>query len=185
MKVVTKMEGLEGVLATLKSLPPELVSKGGGPVRRAVGRAATLLRNEARKNFQNSTSTPGKTGKNYATGFTLSRIAAIRGKRMPGGMKGEVYFVFVKRDNHPAKKIVERARLDKRSKSGRMTKDKYIKARDIAYYMEYGSAKQEAKPWLRPALETKKFESMNVMRDYLLKDLDRIVKKLARQNKGR
>ena len=29
MKVVTKMEGLEGVLATLKSLPPELVSKGG------------------------------------------------------------------------------------------------------------------------------------------------------------
>lgn len=49
MKVVTKMEGLEGVLATLKSLPPELVSKGGGPVRFAVRKAANIIRDEARR----------------------------------------------------------------------------------------------------------------------------------------
>jgi len=51
--------------------------------------------------------------------------------------------------------------------------------------MEYGTAKQEPRPWLRPAFETKKMEAIEVAKSELLRRLDLIVSKLSAQNKGR
>lgn len=168
MKVVTKMEGLEGVLATLKSLPPELVSKGGGPVRFAVRKAATLIRDRAAANMRARGMTPGKTEKNFATGFTAKHIIAKRTKLTR--IKGERFVVTVKTASHP---------------NGNKIGKKPIRTNDIAFIMEAGSAKQPAEPWLRPAFDEKRVEAASVMERELKAAIDRIVRKLARQNKGR
>lgn len=169
MKVVTKMEGLEGVLATLKSLPPELVSKGGGPVRFAVRKAATLIRDRAEVNMRARGMSPGATEKNWATGFTAKHIITRRTKLTR--VKGERFVVTVKTATHP--------------NGNRIGKGKPIRTNDIAFIMENGSAKQPAEPWLRPAFDEKKAEAASVMERELKAAIDRIVRKLARQNKGR
>ena len=42
----TQIEGLAGVLDTLKRLPPEIVSKRGGPVRAALNKAARMIQKQ-------------------------------------------------------------------------------------------------------------------------------------------
>lgn len=168
MKVVTKMEGLEGVLATLKSLPPELVSKGGGPVRFAVRKAANIIRDEAKAQMIARGNTPGATSKNYATGFTANHIITKRTKLTR--IKGERFVVTVRTATHP---------------NGNKIGKKPIRTNDIAFIMEAGSAKQPAEPWLRPAFDTKRQQAATTMEVELKAAIDRIVRKLARQNKGK
>lgn len=170
MKVVTKMEGLEGVLATLKSLPPELVSKGGGPVRLATRKGANIIRDRAEANMRARGMMPGNTEKNWATGFTAKHII-IRRTRLTK-IKGERFVVTIKTAHHP-----------NGNKIGK--KGKPIRTNDIAFIMENGSAKQPAEPWLRPAFDEKKAEAASVMERELKAAIDRIVRKLARQNKGK
>ena len=169
MKVVTKMEGLEGVLATLKSLSSELVSKGGGPVRFAVRKAANIIRDEAKAQMIARGNTHGATSKNYATGFTAKHIISKRTKLTR--IKGERFVVTVRTAPHP--------------NGNKIGKGKAIRTNDIAFIMENGSAKQPAEPWLRPAFDEKKAEAASVMERELKAAIDRIVRKLARQNKGR
>lgn len=168
MKVVTKMEGLQGVLATLQSLPPEVVSKGGGPVRVAVRKAANLIRDEARAQMIARGNTPGETRRNYATGFTAKQIIAKRTKLTK--IKGERFVVTVRPVPHP---------------SGNKIGKRQIKANDVAFIMEAGSAKQPAEPWMRPAYAAKKDLAMQTMETELKAAIDRVVKKLERQNKGK
>ena len=168
MKVVTKMEGLEGVLATLKSLPPELVSKGGGPVRFAVRKAANIIRDEAKAQMIARGNTPGATSKNYATGFTAKHIISKRTRLTK--IKGERFVVTVRTAPHP---------------NGNKIGKKPIRTNDIAFIMEAGSAKQPAEPWLRPAFDTKRQQAATTMEVELKAAIDRIVRKLARQNKGK
>ena len=47
MKLEMNLQGTEGVLATLRSLPPELVSKRGGPVKTALRKGAQVIRKQA------------------------------------------------------------------------------------------------------------------------------------------
>lgn len=169
MKVVTKMEGLEGVLATLKSLPPELVSKGGGPVRFAVRKAANIIRDEAKAQMIARGNTPGATSKNYATGFTAKHIISKRTKLTQ--IKGERFVVTVRSAPHP--------------NGNKIGKGRAIRTNDIAFIMEAGSAKQPAEPWLRPAFDTKRQQAATTMEVELKAAIDRIVRKLARQNKGK
>ena len=52
MKVEVKLPGLEGVLDTLKSLPPELVSKRGGPVLAALKKGAKVIQLQEKANLR-------------------------------------------------------------------------------------------------------------------------------------
>jgi HK97 gp10 family phage protein len=192
VRVEVQMHGLEGLLDTLRRLPPEVVSKRGGPVRRAVAKAAALLRNEARKNFAAVTSSPGKTAKNWATGFTQKHIITKRKPIFGDGMvKGERYIVAVRYIKHPSARILAGSRAiakranSKHDRPTRYTKAKELRANDVAYMLEYGTSKQPAEPWLRPAFEAKKQEALQMMETHLRTDIDRIVKKLAAENRTR
>lgn len=46
MKVEMKISGVDGVLNTLRSLPSEIVSKRGGPVKLALAKGARFLRDK-------------------------------------------------------------------------------------------------------------------------------------------
>lgn len=164
MKVEVKLEGLNGVLETLKQLPPEIVSKNGGPVRSALRKGAMVIFKQAKSNLESATRS-NDPEKNYSTGLLLQNLVTSRGKPPPG-VRGEMYLVRVRRKAYPRK--------------GRSVST--IKAGSL---LEYGSVKQAAEPWLRPAASSRAEEAIRTIESELVKGIDRIQKKLAKQNQGK
>lgn len=164
MKVEMKLTGLDGVLETLKSLPPEIVSKRGGPARLALRKGIGVILKQAKANFRQAVEQPGKTGITDATGFTEKQIV-VRRKVPPGRVNGEYAVITVRPLPHP---------------NGKKYKRGIIKANDIAFIMEFGSSFQPATPWLMPAFNAKAEEAIHTVERELLAGIDRIVKKLAR-----
>ena len=83
------LTGLDGVLRTLEQLPPEVVSKAGGPVKLALKRGALVLLREAALNLARATDNLS-TDDQENTGLLLSSLVATRGKAPTGG-NGERY----------------------------------------------------------------------------------------------
>lgn len=169
MKTEFDIRGLEGVLDTLQRLPAEVASKNGGIVRRALRKGAMVLVDQSRANFKRAVEQPGQTGITDSTGFTEKQIVAKR-RRPPGGIKGEKFVVTVNYVVHP---------------SGNKFRKRPIRANDIAFILEAGSSQQPATPWLRPAFDAKAQEAIDTASAELVRGVDRAVRKLAQQNKGR
>lgn len=169
MKAEITLEGLDGVLKTLQSLPHEVTAKRGGVVLRALRTGARVIQKEARTNFARNISTAGKTGINWGTGFTQKNIITKRG-RMTNGVKGEKVIVTVRQALHP---------------SGNRFRKKPLQANDLAFAMEYGTSKQAAEPWIRPAFAAKAEQAARTVESDLLKQIAKVVAKLAAQNKGK
>lgn len=165
MQVEVKLEGLNGVLETLKSLPPEIVSKRGGPVKSALRKGARVIWQQAKSNLEVVTANADDEGKKYSTGLLLKNLVVTRGKP-PFGGKGERYLVRVRRKSY-------------------QRKGKSTTTLATANLLEYGSVKQPMEPWIRPAFQAKAEEAIRVTEAELLRQIDRVVKKLAQQNKGK
>lgn len=161
MRVEMKVDA-DGVLAMLRSLPAEVVSKRGGPVKLALAKGARLIRDEAKKNLQASIAQGG----DVSTGLLLKNVIASRGKAPTGG-KGERYLVRVKRKTYET------------------DGGKPVTTLKTANLLEYGSSHQPATPWLRPAVQAKGQQAVTVIVADLRRRIDLTVKKLARQNKAR
>jgi HK97 gp10 family phage protein len=155
--IEANLQGVDGVLKTLRSLPAEVVTKRGGPVKLALAKGARLIRNEVKKNLQRIV-----TGDD-STGLLYKNIIASRGKE-PIGTRGERYIVRVKRKTYP-------------DRLGRP-----VTTLKTANILEYGSEKQMAQPFIRPAAEAKAQETIKVVTEDLVKRLDKIVRDLARKN---
>jgi hypothetical protein len=166
MRVDVNLQGMDGVLETLKSLPPEVVSKRGGPVKSALRKGALVIFKQAKANLERAVSNATEDGKRYSTGLLLQNLVVTRGKE-PIGSKGERYLVRVRRKTYPRKG------------------GKAFTTLASANLLEYGSSKQTAEPWLRPAFTSRAMESISTIERELLKGIDRVVKKLAQQNKGK
>jgi hypothetical protein len=104
-------------------------------------------------------------GERESTGLLAKNIVVTRGKA-PSDGKGERFLVRVKR------KAYQR-------------KGKTVTTLKTAQIKEYGSSKQLAEPFIRPAFNTKAAEAIATVERELVKGMDRIVKKLAAKNKGR
>jgi HK97 gp10 family phage protein len=161
-----KLTGIDGVLSTLQSLPPEVVSKRGGPVKSALRKGALVILKQEKANLQAVTANQTDSEQRESTGLLLANLIASRGKAPTDG-KGERYLVRVRRKTYARK-------------SG-----KAVTTLKTANLLEYGSAKQPAEPWIRPAFAAKAQEAIQTTERELVKGIDRIVKKLAQQNKGR
>jgi HK97 gp10 family phage protein len=153
-EVTVKMEGLVGVLELLKQLPAEVVSKRGGPVRSALRKGAVVLHKEAKRNLE------AVTAGDDTTGLLVDNLVVTRGKMLPGE-NGEKYLVRVRAKSY-------------------QRKGAKVTTRKTASLLEYGSAKQPAEPWLRPAFSSKASEAARTVETELLKGIDRIVKRLSK-----
>jgi HK97 gp10 family phage protein len=166
MRVDVEVKGLAGVLDTLKSLPPEIVSKRGGPVKAALRKGARVIWQQAKANLQVATSNASYDGKRYSTGLLLKNLVVTRGKK-PTGTNGERYLVRVRRKSYP-------------DRNGGV-----VTTLASANLLEYGSQKQPPEPWLRPAFQSKAEQAIKTTEAELLKQIDRVVAKLAQRNKGK
>lgn len=165
MVETVRLEGLKGVLDTLKSLPPELVSKRGGPVRAALRKAAVVIQKQEIENLQAIIAAPNKGSADESTGLLEKNIVVSR-SRLKGGQNGERYLV----------------RIRGRKYEGRGKKP--IVTQQVARLLEYGSERlQPPKPFIRPAFDAKKQEATDTFVTEVNKGIQRILKKLQRQNK--
>lgn len=161
MKVEFTISGIPGIVRTLNSLPAEIVSKKGGPVKLSLAKAARLVRDEARSNLQRSIDLRGAD----STGTTVRSVIASRGKA-PNDGNGERYLVRVK------KRTFINARGEKTSTLA------------TGNWLEWGSGHQPATPWLRPAVASKGQEAIDVMVTDLSRRIELIVRQLASSNRS-
>lgn len=166
MKVDFALHGVEGVLDTLRSLPPEVVSKRGGPVRAALRKGAVVLQKAAKANLQAAVSNATSSGQRESTGLLLKNLVVTRGKAPTSG-KGERYLVRVRRKVYPGR-------------TGEVTTT--LKS---AQLLEYGSSQQPPEPWLRPAFAARANEAVTVSVQSLQTAIAKIVTTLAARNKTR
>ncbi len=164
-----RIEGLAGVLDALKRLPPEIVSKAGGPVKLALKKAAEVLRDEARANVQRIIDEPNKDGMpTESIGLLKKSVVAARGK-MPTGLKGERYSVRIRKNQ----KYPESRGED-------------LTAVQIGRQLEYGTEKRAPYPWLRPAFDAKKTAAVETFTSEMNRRTTAIIKKIdAEANRKR
>ncbi len=153
-----KFRGMEQALNMLKQLPPEVVSKRGGPVKSALRKGALVILREAKLNLAHSTE--NLTGDYTTTGLLEASLIASRGKP-PSGQNGERYLIRVKRKKY-------------------IRKGSTVTTQQTAEWLEYGNEHQPAEPWLRPAGAAKAQEAIDVIGKEINAGIDRVVKKLAK-----
>lgn len=152
-----RVQGLKELLDTLMSLPPEIVSVRGGPVRTAARKAGVVIQKEAILNVERI-GAEGPT--NESTGLLAKSIIVSRKK--PRGHKGERFQVRVKR----------------RGKGAQGTAPSTYGA-----VLEFGDERIKANSWLRKAGEAKRTEATNTFVSELTKATARAVKKAAKRMK--
>lgn len=164
MRGEVKLQGLDGVLSLLHSLPPEVVSKSGGPVKGSLRAGARVIQREAALNVANRVGTLDADDEARTTGLLQRSVISSRGKA-PASGKGERYLVRVKRQTY-------------------QRKGKPVTTLKTAHLLEYGSSQQKAEPWLRPAFAAKAVEAIRTIEAQLLSGIDRVVRKLTRGKGG-
>ena len=162
MKTV-QISGLKGVLDTLTSLPQEVVFKRGSPVKLALKRGAQIIRDEEKVRLR---ALQNQMGRNDVTGLIEKNLIATRGKP-PTEFKGERYVV----------------RIKKKLYVGR--KGEAVSTLKSAQIFEYGSEKQPVRSFIRTAFQAKAEEAINVVSENLIARVNRMVKDMANQNKGK
>lgn len=161
---VVRIEGLAGVMKTLRALPPELVSKNGGPVRYALRKAAVIIQKQMQTNLRGIVMEPNADGRpTESTGLLEKNIAVKRSA--PRGQKGERMLVYVRRKMYPA-----------------IGDWKPRSTPQVARLLEYGTEKMRPHKFILPAFDAKKNEALQVFAAALNSRLAALVKKVARAN---
>lgn len=161
-KSEVRIEGLSELLEALKALPKELGSKGGGPIKGSLFAATKIVRDEARLRA------PVDTGK-------LQRnIVAFRDPDPRSSGVTEAYYITWRkgrRRGQKRRKDLATANSDKDAYYGR--------------FVEFGTSKMPARPFLRPAFEALKDQALQKFKNELARQISVKAKKLARMNRGR
>ena len=164
-EVELRERGIDGVLEMLKRLPPEVVSKKGGPVKTALRAGARVIQSEVALNLAASIGSLS-TDDEISTGLLQKSVIVSRGKA-PSSGKGERYLVRIKRQTYT------------RASGERVTTLK------TAQIKEYGSEKQLGEPFIRPAFNAKAQQAIVTVQRVLVAAVERIASKLARSRGGR
>lgn len=162
--VRVRLEGLEGVLNTLKRLPPEIVSKRGGPVRAALRKAALVIRNEVLVQLEQviADGSDADASAERTSGLLAQNIVITRGKR--GQQNGESMIVRVRNKRYPG-----------RTGQGATTAQ-------VARLLEYGREDQPPRPFIRRAFAAKQQQALDTFVTDVNRRIADVVKRLERES---
>jgi len=163
MTVEVKLDGLEGILDTLKKLGKE-ASKRGGPARKALFQGAKVIRDAARQNAP------------VDTGALKKNIVAARDRNPASDGAAEQYFVGVKGG---ARKPYADSKKNRRK--GNVGKT-YETAGSTYYwrFLEFGTAKRPPVPFLVPAFEQNKEAALEAVTKTMRVEVDKLAERLAK-----
>ena len=159
--IEVKLTGLKELEKALEQLPKEIQSR---PLRSAVSAAAKVIVDDVKARVP-----VGETG-NLKTAVYRYR------SRRNSSTGRETFFVGIRQGKAQYKDTAYNRRR------GRVGKT--YKTAGEAYYwrfLEFGTAKMQAKPFLRPAFEANKSKAVEVMKDRLGKAIQSQAKKLAKK----
>jgi HK97 gp10 family phage protein len=154
------VKGLEGLLDTLKALPPEIVSKGGGPVRTSLRKAGVVFQKAYQENIRAIVDEPNKDGSTPANSRTLEKAVIVSRRKPRPGFKGEIFAVRVKRGA--------------RAPNGQS-------ANKYGGVIEFGYEGVPAKAPMRKAFETNKDQALTVFVSEMQKRVEAAAKKARKQ----
>lgn len=170
-----RITGLEGVLEALKALPPEIVSKNGGPVRSGVRKGAVVIQKQAQANVRRIVAEPNKDGSdNYSSG-ELEASITVKRRKPNGGVRGEQFNVGLSK---VSKKFANTV-LNRRKRRVGATY-KVLPATFYGYFLENGTERMVAHPWMGPAYNEKKAAALQTMVSEINAGIARAVKKLSK-----
>lgn len=141
-----RVDGLDGVLERLRALPAAVGAKGGGPARAALAKGARVFRDQAITNAPRD------------SGLLQESIVARRDSR-PGLVgAAEAYYVGVRR------KARRYANTKRNRGKGRVGKTYFVEGTAFYWlFLEFGTEKMRARPFLRPAFEQRKEDALSVI----------------------
>jgi HK97 gp10 family phage protein len=158
-RIDLQLTGADDILAKLKSLPAEMVSKRGGPVLAGLRKGARLIRNQAAENLQ------AQMSGDESTGLLLKSLIVTRGKA-PFGTKGERVLVRVKRRVYPG--------------TGKGTGVRAVTTIAVAHLFEYGSKHQPPRSFIVSAFKARASEAISTAVKEVSRGIDRITKRMAK-----
>jgi HK97 gp10 family phage protein len=159
--ITVQITGLKELQNALNQLPKEIQ---GRPLRSAVSAAAKVIVDDVKARVP-----VGETG-NLKTA-----VYRYRSRRNSATGK-ETFFVGIRQGKAQFKDTAYNRRRGRVGKS--------YKTAGEAYYwrfLEFGTAKMQAKPFLRPAFEANKSRAVEVIKDRLGKSIQTQAKKLAKK----
>jgi len=160
MTVTFQLHGLDKALATMRGLSPQLRKKAA---RAALRKSALVVRNAARANASrlDDPATANNIAKNVDMAFAGRFFKQTGDLKFRVGVRGGARVYGKTRDN---------------VRSGRAGQ-KYATGGSTFYwrFLEFGTQKMAARPFMRPALEANVAKATDVFINELNKQLDRIL----------
>ncbi|OJX04579.1 MAG: hypothetical protein BGO72_21440 [Burkholderiales bacterium 70-64] len=151
------LHGLDDLLAKLQALPPEIVSKSGGPVKTALRKGAKVIAEEAVRNIRAIVSDDP----HYVSTDQLAKSVVVRRDPRPQRSgANERFRVMLARKKYPGRNLGTIA-------TGR--------------YLEFGTEKQRPTPWLTPAYLAKRQAALDTVVRELRIGVDRAIRKASRR----
>jgi len=155
-----RIEGLKELQYALNQLPKEIQAR---PLRSAVSAAAKVIADDV------------KTQVPVETGTLKSAVYRYRSRRNSTTGR-ETFFVGIRQGK------AKYANTARNRRAGRVGKT--YKTQGEAFYwrfLEFGTKKMQARPFLRPAFEANKQKAVEVMKERLSKAIQAQAKKLAKK----
>lgn len=158
MAETTRVHGLSELLKTMSELPPNIVSKGGGPVRASLRKAGVVFQKQYVANIRAIIDEPNKDGSKPEVSRTWEK-SVIVSRSKPSGFKGEVFRV--------------RLRRGAQAPNG-------ARVNTYAAVNEYGDENHKALAPFRRAFDSKKDEALSVFATEMQKRVAAAVKKVSK-----
>src|SRR5574337_608603 len=157
MAELEHIDGLRELKRALEELPKAI---GRNVLRGAVRAGAQLIRKEAQQRAPVYT---GDVSKGHPPPGTLKRAVYQKQINELSSATRQTFFVGVRKGN----------KYRNQGKSGKLSQDAYY-----ASWVEFGTSKMAARPFLRPAFEAQKNAAVEAIRDYLAKHIPEEAAKL-------
>ena len=155
-----KIEGLAELGKTLRELPKRVARNG---LRVSVYAGAKVVRDEARARAPKAEQ---PLGPNQPPPGTLKRSVIMKHIPELSSLTRQTFFVTVRHGK----------KYRKQGKNGNLSQDAWYWR-----FVEFGTRKMRAQPFLRPALEAKRREAGQAMKDRLSERIEMEVSKLSRK----
>lgn len=155
-----KVEGLAELGKALRDLPDRVARNG---LRASVYAGAKVVRDEARARAPKADQ---PLGPNQPPPGTLRRSVIMKHIRELSSLTRQTFFVTVRHGK----------KYRKQGKKGNLSQDAWYWR-----FVEFGTRKMPARPFLRPALQAKRREAVQAMKDRLSERIELEAKKLYRK----
>ena len=154
-----KIDGLDQLAQALRELPKRVARNG---LRGAVYAGAKVIRDEAKLKAPVASA---PLGPNQPPQGTLKRSIIMKQVPELSGEQKQTFFVTVRHGK----------KYRKQGKSGNLSQDAWYWR-----FVEFGTVKMTARPFLRPAFEGKKYEAVDAIKTRLAERIEQAAQELSK-----